>query len=76
MLEKNKDKRWEHVSMQKITFRNIIYSTLALALVSSYLYIQSQSQLDPIVASDTQYNAQKSRQVINHIPARPETESN
>lgn len=44
--------------MQKITPRNIIYSALALALVSSYFYVQSQPQFDPLVASDSEYSTQ------------------
>ena len=43
--------------MKKITIRNLVYSSLALALGSSYLYVQSKTDSltnEPLVASDQQ----------------------
>ena len=41
--------------MKKITLRNLIYSSLALALASSYVYVQSQTH--PSIEQPLAYEA-------------------
>ena len=54
--KKIKIKREPH-SMKKMSSRNLVYSVLAIALTSSYLYVQSQAKRlnpQPQVANDQQ----------------------